>query len=135
MTAEKLDVEFTPSEDRQALPASAGSDFGEEFWCRNHYAEASCPFCGTKGLEVDYSSYGTDLYCADGCHGRYVFPCAPFEAWRMWSIHQDKVRADIGIVISTARQNLPRAHGTIERIAEKYQENAIGEAQPPAKKL
>ena len=40
--------------------------------------------------------------------------------------YQDKlanVRADIAIVILTARQNLPRKHGTIERIAEKYQEN------------
>ncbi|CAB4158671.1 hypothetical protein UFOVP736_63 [uncultured Caudovirales phage] len=51
------------------------------------------------------------------------------EARRMWSIHQDKLadaRADIAIVILTARQNLPRKHGTIERIAEKYQENATG---------
>jgi len=83
MTARDANVESTQSAD---------GDFGEEFWCRNNFAKASCPFCGTKGLEVDYSSYGTDLYCADGCHGRYVFPCAPFEAWEMWQ--RDNTNSD-----------------------------------------
>ena len=80
------DPNVPDSERKGGCSARPGSDeeYGEEFWCRMAFSESKCPFCGTAGLEVDYSSFGTDLYCADGCHGRFVFPCAPFEAWEMW---------------------------------------------------
>jgi hypothetical protein len=63
-------------------PVSGSED--ELILMTSEFSQKSCPFCATKGLEVDYSSFGTDLYCADGCHGHFIFPCAPFEALEMW---------------------------------------------------
>ena len=48
--------------------------------------EKRCPFCGSRPLDVSYSSVGTELYCGDdGCHGTFTFPCTPEELLKMWS--------------------------------------------------
>ena len=65
------------------------SEYGEEFWRREDFSNAACPFCGTIGLEVDYTSFGTEIYCPDGCHSRTYSPCAPFEFWEMWRGKED----------------------------------------------
>lgn len=45
----------------------------------------ACPFCGNKGLESEYSSVGTTLYCAEGCHGSFTFPAFESEVETMWT--------------------------------------------------
>ena len=80
------------------------------------------------------SNVGLHAALANAIEQMKKLECERNDARRMWSIHQDKlaeVRSDIIIVLSTARQNLPRKHGTIERIAEKYLENANVEARQP----
>ncbi len=54
------------------------------FYCRDFFAKQSCPFCGTKGLHVDYTTFGTEIRCLDGCHSEVNSPCAPFEFKKMW---------------------------------------------------
>jgi hypothetical protein len=71
-----------PTTPPPSAPVSGSED--ELILMTSEFSQKSCPFCATKGLEVDYSSFGTDLYCADGCHGHFIFPCAPFEALEMW---------------------------------------------------
>lgn len=44
----------------------------------------SCPFCGEAGITSEYDSFGTTLYCADGCHGRFNFPAFEAEVMAMW---------------------------------------------------
>ncbi len=43
-----------------------------------------CPFCGSEGLTSEYDSFGTTIYCDDGCHGQFNFPAFEDEVLEMW---------------------------------------------------
>jgi hypothetical protein len=49
-----------------------------------------CPFCGAKGLTSEYDSYGTNIYCEEGCHGHFNFPAFQNEVKQMWKEHKNR---------------------------------------------
>ena len=73
----------------KSIDILAGHEYDPEYpedtwWHRKDFKKSRCPFCGTKGLEVEYGTTGTEIYCAKGCHSRTYSPCFPFEFWEMW---------------------------------------------------
>jgi hypothetical protein len=64
----------------------------------------SCPFCGEARITSEYDSYGTTLYCADGCHGRFNFPAFEAEVMGMWKRNRRKLRQQNEKLTASARE-------------------------------